>query len=82
MDKIAEFIASLFLGVKVSSKVGILIIILALLIFGFLQYERLSGHFYLTRLESKVSVLKDLPINFFSRFRESPRTLAFIQECG
>jgi hypothetical protein len=60
MKDIAAFIVSLFQDLKLPVKwLAIVVIILAVL-FGILGYEKITGHFYLDKLERKMLLLKDL----------------------
>ena len=60
MDKIAEFIVGLFRDLKLPFRWGAIGLILVLIIFGFWGFERLTGQFYFSRLERKITLLSEL----------------------
>ena len=62
MKDIAAFIISLFQDLKLPVKWGAIILSGLVLVFGFMGYEKLTGHFYLSKLEKKVELLGDLQL--------------------
>jgi hypothetical protein len=60
MKEIASFFVSLFENLKLPAKWLVTIVTLILLATGFWGYERLSGHFYLSKLETKINLLREL----------------------
>lgn len=60
MNEIASFIVSLFQGLKLPFRWFAVVLSLSLLFGGIWGYERLTGHFYLSRLERKITLLEDL----------------------
>jgi hypothetical protein len=60
MDKIAEFVVSLFRDLKLPYKWGAIGVILTLIVLGVWGFERVTGQFYLSRLERKTTLLTEL----------------------
>jgi len=72
MEDFAVIIAGLFQGLKSYIRWVIILVLMIVLIVGFWEYERLSGHFYLDRLEAKVTMLKDLQTISAQGFDDRP----------
>jgi hypothetical protein len=62
MKDIANFIVSLFKGLKLSLRWLAIILTLLLITFGLLTYENFTGHFYFSKLEKKVTLVKELQL--------------------
>ena len=60
MENLAAFITGLYKDLKLPIKWIAIILSICILVLAFLGYEKLSGHFYLNKLEKKVELLGDL----------------------
>lgn len=60
MEKIAEFLVSLFRDLKLPYRWGAILGILTLILLGVFAFERLTGQFYFSRLEKKITLLTEL----------------------
>ena len=60
MKDIASFFVNLFQGLKLPVRWIAIITMLIFIFAGVLGYEQLTGHFYLTKLERKITLLKEL----------------------
>lgn len=60
MKSIAEFVISLFQGLKLTAKWAAFIGLVGIFIFGLSTYEKISGQFYFSKLEKKIELLEKL----------------------
>lgn len=60
MDKIAEFVVSLFRDLKLPYRWGAIAVVLTLILLGVWGFENLTGQFYFSRLEKKITLLSEL----------------------
>lgn len=60
MDKIAEFVVSLFRDLKLPYRWGAIAVILTLVLLGVWGFENVTGQFYFSRLEKKITLLREL----------------------
>lgn len=62
MEDVANFIASLFKDMKLSTRWVAIVLIIFLTALGLLGFEYLTGHFYYQSLERKINLLKELQL--------------------
>jgi hypothetical protein len=60
MDKFAEFVVGLFQDLKLPYRWGAIGVVLMLVFLGVLGFERVTGQFYFSRLERKITLLNEL----------------------
>jgi hypothetical protein len=60
MDKFAEFVVGLFRDLKLPYRWGAIGVVLTLVLLGVLGFERITGQFYFSRLERKITLLNEL----------------------
>ena len=60
MNDLISVLAGFFKDLKLRSKWFVIVFILVAIVFGVMEYEHLTGHFYLHKLEQKILLLKEL----------------------
>jgi len=60
VKEVADFVVSLFKGLRLPFRWLAALLSLVVIVLALLGYEHLTGHFYFSRLERKVALLKEL----------------------
>ncbi|NCS68184.1 hypothetical protein GW777_07470 [Candidatus Peregrinibacteria bacterium] len=80
MDKLAEFVVGLFQGLKSSARWVAVLLTIIFIVGGFYGYERSTGQLYFSRLERKISLLKELYEIKKSGIEQDPELYAIYQD--
>ena len=80
MDKIAEFVIALFQGLRLPFRWVAVILIITFSVLILFGYERATGHFYFSRLEQKISLLKELQNLKSSGIEQNPELYTIYQD--
>jgi hypothetical protein len=80
MDKLAAFVVELLQGLKSSARWVAILLTIILIVSGFYFYERSTGQLYFSRLERKITLLKELYEIKKSGIQQDPELYAIYQD--